>query len=135
MREHKDIRYTIIDEFDKIIDEKGNKTLNLRKLSYGDSTNVKLDLRQWYVDENGKEGMGKGTSFLTEEGPHSLVEIMAKEGYGRTKPILESIKERPDFRPSLNSVLNEDDEFYDQTAATGVEEETSFYDPKQCLLL
>lgn len=135
MRERKDFSYRIVDDFDKIIDEKGNKTINLRKLCYGNSENVKLDLRQWYVDEDGKEGMGKGTSFLTDEGPHTLVEVMAAEGYGKTKTILSNIKDREDFRPALNAVLGKDDELYDSSAAIDEEEETSFYDPKQCLLL
>lgn len=133
MRERKDFSYTIVDEFDKIIDEKGNKTLNLRKLRYGDSNNVKLDLRQWYVGEDGKEGMGKGTSFLTEDGPHTLVDVLTAEGYGKTKTILNNIKDRGDFRSALNSVLGKDDELYDESIE--IEEETSFYDPKQCLLL
>lgn len=133
MREQKDIRYTIVDGFDFIIDEKGNKTLNLRKLYYGDKEeNVKLDLRQWFNGSDGGENMGKGTSFLTEEGPHTLVDIMTKNGYGDTKTVLQNLSEREDFRPSLNSVLGKDDENYDDSISED-EEETVFYDPREML--
>lgn len=134
MRDNKDFKYTIVDGFDFIIDEKGNKTMNLRKLYYGDKdNNVKLDLRQWYVGSNGEEGMGKGTSFLTEEGPHTLVDVMIKNGYGHTKDILNGIKDRDDFRSSLNSVLGKEDELYDHDISEE-EEETTFYDPREMLL-
>lgn len=132
-REQKDIQYTIADGYDHIIEEKGNQTVRLRKLYYnGNDSNIKLDIRKWGVNEDGTERMGKGLSFLTDDGPHSLIEVMAREGYGNTKTILNNIKDREDFRSSLNVVLGKEDELYD-TTITDVEEETSFYDPK-CIL-
>lgn len=133
-KDNSDFKYTIVDGFDFIIDEKGNKTMNLRKLYYGDNSDkVKLDLRQWYVGSDGEEGMGKGTSFLTEEGPHTLVDTMTKIGYGNTKTILNNIKDRDDFRSSLNAVLGKDDELYDSTISEE-DEETTFYDPREMML-
>lgn len=133
MKERKSIDYRIFNDFDRIVDEKGNQTLNLRKLVYGkNENNVKLDLRKWIIGEDGSEIMGKGVSFMTEEGPHTLVEIMAKEGYGNTKTILNAIKDREDFRSSLNQVLGKEDELYDDSVVD--EEDTAFYDPRECLL-
>ena len=125
-----DFKYTIVDDFDHVIDESGNSTLNLRKLYWGDkSDNVKLDLRRYYINEQG-ERLGKGVSFLTEEGPHNLVETMAGLGYGNTRRILDNIKDREDFRPALNSVLGKDSEFYDESAG---ESDDDYFDPSMLL--
>lgn len=114
-----DIKYTIVDDYDHIIDEKGNSFIALRKIIWGDSeddvdqSKVKLDLRKWHTDSNGEEKVGKGWSFLTEQGPHNLAKILVENGFGKTKDILNGIKDREDFRPALNSILGKDDEFYD----------------------
>lgn len=125
--------YTIVDEFDKIIDEKGNNTVNLRKLYWGeDSDKVRLDLRKWVQGD--KEICTKhGFSFLTEEGPHNLTEVLVEEGYGRTKEIIEGLKNREDFRPALNVILGDGDEYYDDSVSTTVEED--YFDPREGLLL
>ena len=124
-----EFKYEIVDDYDHIIDEAGNKTINLRKIRFGDSDNVKLDLRNYYISESG-ERMGKGVSFLTEEGPHNLVETMAGLGYGKTKNILQGIKDRSDFKQSLNVVLGKESEFYDEEAGEPVEE---YFDPSALL--
>lgn len=125
-----EIKYTIVDDFDHIIDEAGNSTINLRKLYWGDNQDkVRLDLRKYYMTEQG-EHLGKGVSFLTEEGPHTLVETMAGLGYGKTKRILEGIKDRDDFKKSLNTVLGKDSEFYDEEAG---ELDDDYFDPMSLL--
>ena len=120
-----DFSYEVVDDFDYIIDEAGNRTINLRKIRFGESDKVKLDLRSYYINETG-ERMGKGVSFLTEEGPHTLVETMSRLGYGHTKGILEGIKDRSDFKPALNTVLGKESEFYDEEAGELNEE---YFDP------
>lgn len=99
----------------------------------GNDNNIKIDIRKWGVNEDGTERMGKGLSFLTEDGPHSLVEVMAKEGYGNTKTILNNVKDRPDFKPALNAVIGKGDDLYDNSIEEE-DEDTSFYDPKQMTL-
>ena len=124
-----EIKYTVVDDFDYIIDEAGNSTLNLRKLYWGDNSDrVRLDLRKYYMAEDG-EHLGKGVSFLTEEGPHTLVETMVGLGYGNTKKILQGIKDRGDFSKSLNTVLGKESEFYDEDAG----ELDDDFDPKSLL--
>ena len=124
-----DFSYTIEDNFDKVFDEKGNSMLALRKIKWGDSDSVKLDLRKWY---NGKDGetVGKGFSFLTEEGPHELAKVLVENGYGYTKDIVNALKSRKDFKQVMENVASDIDisnlEIEDDT--------TDYYDPKDILL-
>ena len=125
-----EIKYTVVDDFDYIIDESGNTTINLRKLYWGDNSDrVRLDLRKYHMAEDG-EHLGKGLSFLTEEGPNTLVETMAGLGYGNTKKILDGIKDRDDFSKSLNTVLGKESESYDEDAG---ELDDDYFDPKSLL--
>lgn len=127
---NEDFKYTIVDDFDHVIDESGNTTINLRKLYWGDnSDSVKLDLRKYYITNTG-ERLSKGVSFLTEDGPHNLVETMAGLGYGDTKRIINGIKDRNDFQKALNSALGKDSEWYDESAGT---DEDGYFDPSRLL--
>lgn len=110
-----DFSYTIVDDFDKVFDEKGNTFLSVRKLVWGDTDpeKAKLDIRKWYTNAAGEETVGKGVSFLTEEGPNALVRVLTESGFGHTREILENIKDRDDFKSSLNIVLGKESEFYD----------------------
>lgn len=117
-----EIKYTIVDDYDHIVDEKGSTFLALRKIVWGDvedpdnidPSKVKLDIRKWHTDSStGEEKVGKGWSFITEQGPHNLTKILVENGFGKTRDILNGVKDRDDFRSSLNSVLGKDDELYD----------------------
>jgi hypothetical protein len=123
-----DINYTVDPSFDFIFDEKANTMLALRKVQWGEGT-PKLDLRKWYTGKEGQEVVGKGFTFLTEEGPHELTNILTKNGFGDTRTILDNIKNRDDFSKSLNIIMGKDSEFYTES-----EEEEEFYDPKNMLL-
>lgn len=125
----KEFSFRIIDDCDHIIDEAGNTTINLRKISWGDSDKVNLDIRKYYHTDQG-ERMAKGVSFLTEEGPHNLVDTMTKLGYGDTRTVLTNLKERDDFAKSLNSVMGKDSEYYDDEAG---DYEDEFFDPKSLI--
>lgn len=125
------ITYTVVNDFDHVIDEKGNMTINLRQLYWGDNPNkVRLDLRRWSINANGEEVPGKGVSFMTEEGPHTLTETLIKTGYGDTRNIITNLTEREDFRPALNSVLGKGDEYYNEKETREIEE---FFDPRTTL--
>lgn len=128
----------IIDGFDHIIEEKGNSFIALRKIKWSDNSDVKLDIRKYMIDSDGNEVIGKGVGFMTEEGPHELVRIMAENGYGRTKDILQAIRDRDDFMPTLIKVLN-NDEFNELSENTELdlseyEDEESFYDPRELVV-
>lgn len=100
------IKYEVVDDYDYLFDEKGNAFLAIRKVRWGDNEKVNLDMRKWYTNANGEETLGKGVSFLTEEGPHELARVLVQNDFGHTDEILEAIKDREDFMPALASVLN-----------------------------
>lgn len=109
-------KYNIVDGIDHIIDEKGNTFIALRKMYWGDNPdNSKLELRKYYNNADGTETPSKGVTFITEEGPNNLAHTLVEMGFGNTKRLLDSIKDRDDFRPSLNQVLGSDDEYYDSS--------------------
>lgn len=126
----KKITYKIVDGFDHVVDERGNETINLRKLCWGDNPQERIDIRRWSINANGEENVGKGVSFMTENGPHVLTEALISRGFGDTRKVLNDLSTREDFRPALNSVLGEGDEYYDKTIE---EEGETFYDPKTAL--
>ena len=121
--------YTIEDNFDKVFDEKGNTMLALRKIKWGDSDSVKLDLRKWYNTANG-ETVGRGFSFLTEEGPHELAKVLVENGYGYTKDIVNALKTRKDFKQLIENVAPDVN-----ISNLEVEDDSvDYYDPKDILL-
>jgi len=103
----------------EIFDEKGNVFLALRKVQWAKGENptkdpekAKLELRKWIV-KDGEEVANKGFSFLTEEGPHVLTHTLIKEGYGKTKEIIKNIKDRVDFRESVEHLYDEESDSED----------------------
>lgn len=91
------------DGINELIDERNNSILALREVSWN-GREPHLELRKWIVDEAGDKPM-KGVSFLTDDGPHNLVDTMTKLGYGNTENILTNIKNRKDFEESLVKVI------------------------------
>lgn len=129
----------IVDGFDFIIEEKGNSYIALRKLKWNEKSAPRLDIRKYMIDSDGNEVIGKGIGFLSDTGPHELVKVMVENGYGKTIQVLEGIKERDDFMPSLSKVLsnsqmgelseaNPDLDFADE------EEEQEYFDPRKLVL-
>ena len=113
-----DFKYEIVDGFDFIIQESGNSSVNLRKISWNDRP-FKIDLRK-YSYKDGQEQMMKGVS-ISEEGANELTGVLVENGYGDTKRIAAALRNRDNFKEEM---LNED--YVDD----GSEE---FYDPKQLL--
>lgn len=93
-----------------IIDERGNTYLMLAKYKWFGKGDYKLGIRTFYSTANG-ETIGKGISFLTDDGPHELTRVMIQEGYGRLREIVETLK---DHRPEVVGALMND--FNDMTA-------------------
>lgn len=123
--------YSILEGFDHILEEKGNQYTSLRKISWNDNGTYKLDIRRYYTTPEGEEKMGKGISFMTDEGPAELINALLQEGYGDTAEVVRNLKDRDDFRSALNSVLNPEDEFYDKDTK---DIKADYYDPKELLL-
>ena len=115
-----DFTYTVEEGYDYIIEESGNNSTNLRKISWNGRP-YKLDLRK-YSYKDGQETMLKGIS-ISEEGANELSAILVESGYGDTKRIAKALRSRDDFDDKIlePDYVDEDD---------GSEE---FYDPKQLL--
>lgn len=65
-----DIKYEVIEKLGVLGERKGKggrkETLELRLVSWNER-DPKYDIRPWYVDENGNEGMSKGITMSGEE--------------------------------------------------------------------
>lgn len=116
-------KYEVVDNFDFVIEEKGNTSINLRKIVWGDSENAKVDIRKYFY-KDGEERMSKGVS-LSDEGADELVKTLCENGYGSTRDILKGIKNRPDFDEALKNI--DSDEEYES------DDGDDYYDPKQLL--
>ena len=110
-------------DLDATFDEKGSAFLALRQIQWckdgeePDPTRAKLELRKWYVKNDGSERPDKGFSFLTPEGPHELARTLVHEGYGKTSDILKELRVREDFKDSVEHINDEesvgDGEYFD----------------------
>ena len=117
---NEDFKYDIVDEYDYIIQESGNSSVNLRKISWNGAP-FKIDLRK-YSYSDGQERMMKGVS-ITEDGANELAGVLVETGYGETKRIAKALRERDNFKEEMlePDYVDEDD---------GSED---YYDPKQLL--
>lgn len=124
--------YTVNPDFDFIFDEKGNTFLALRKIAWSEGGQEKLDIRKYYNSSDGTETVGKGVSFITEEGPHELTRILVENNYGYTDEILNGIKNRDDFKSSLVKVLGDED--IKELGLEDVDPNEEYFDPVESLL-
>lgn len=123
-------KYSIIDNVNHVFEESANQFGAFRKIQWGDNSKTYYEIRKWRNNPDGSEQAAKGYTFMTEEGPSELTKILLSNGYANTREALEILKEREDFRKSLNSVLGKDDELFDSEAGTL---EDDYFDPKTFL--
>ena len=123
-----EFKYAIMG-LDYTFEEQGNQFGAIRKIKWGDSDKVYTEIRKWR-NANGVETASKGYTFITEEGPSELAKGLLDLGYGNNKQVLDILKNRDDFRKSLNTVLGKDDELFDESVGTL---EDDYYDPKDLL--
>lgn len=125
-------KYRIVDHVDFTFEEEGNQFNALRKIAWGDAGDEKarLEVRRWRNNPDGTEMAAKGMTFLTEDGPSELTNCLLKLGFGNTREVLDIIRDRDDFRKSLNSCLGPDDDLYDEGQGNL---EDGFFDPKELL--
>lgn len=101
-------------DLDAIFDERGSSFLTMRRIQWGkegeesNPDKAKLELRKWTVNPDGEVPL-KGFSFLTEEGPHNLAEVLVSNGFGSTKTILRDLKRRDDFKESVLHINDDED--------------------------
>ena len=98
MAGNREFKLEIDSSIDEVIDEvPGSSFIALRKLRWSENSSFKLDIRKWYTNSEGEEIAGKGVSFMTDEGPDNLIEVLLKHNYGDTRKTLNGIKDREDF--------------------------------------
>lgn len=102
-----DINMQIIDGYDHIISEKGNVFIALRKIKWSEDSDTKLDLRKYITTTDGGERCQKGVCF-DDEAADELTKVLCETGYGDTREIIDSIKDRDNFMPSLCRSLSGD---------------------------
>jgi hypothetical protein len=114
----KDLSYSIMPDFDFVIEEGRNTSINLRKVSWNNRP-AKIDLRKWSYEDGGKERALKGVT-LTDDGANELGNILVENGYGDTKRLVKAIKQRDDYSDDMNLAENatytddgSGDEYYD----------------------
>lgn len=131
----KKIKPVLFDGLDAIFDERGSTFAALRLVQWcseDDTPNrekAKYELRKWRVDASGEERADKGLTFLTEEGPHELVNVLLKNNFGKTKEVLKVLKDREDFKESVEHLYEGEDvgdgEFFDMRTALLTDNEVS----------
>jgi hypothetical protein len=93
-----------------VFDEKGNTSLELRVVSWNKKP-AKLELRKWVTNSDG-QNPNKGFSFLTDEGPHRLAELLVENNFGDTKTLKALLIDRDDYDESESDYdyLDEEEE-------------------------
>lgn len=91
----------------RVVEEKGNQFIRFAQIAWAgedeevEPSKIKYDLRRYFTDADGVEKMGKGVTFLSDNGPTELTNILVEEGFGNTSKILDSIKTRDDFADAV----------------------------------
>ena len=123
-----DLQYTQHGDMDYILEEGGNKFSAMRMVSWTQNGTPKLDIRNYYVNKEGNERPSSGFTMNPDgEAPNNLTLALIKEGYGDTEDIINGIKDRPDFMPSLKKCLG--DEALEEVGIDSSTIDTEYYDP------
>lgn len=116
-KDYSSVQCKIFEGTDNIFDEKGSMYLAMRKVAWYSKgkeepteDKAKLELRKWLINKDGEEIPQKGFSFLTENGPHDLAKMLVHNGYGDTKELLKELKNRKDFKESVNHMYDDNSE-------------------------
>lgn len=119
----KEFSMEIEKNFDFILEEGQNTSINLRKISWNGRSS-KIDIRKW-VYQDGTERAMKGVS-LTDDGANELASTLIEQGFGDTKRIIKAIKSRKDYDGSISSNVVENapeddgsEEYYDPSELLG----------------
>lgn len=119
----KEFSMEIEDNFDFILEEGQNTSINLRRISWNGRPS-KIDIRKW-VYNDGTERAMKGVS-LSDEGADELANVLIEQGFGNTKRIIKAIKAREDYDGSISGNITEEiaeddgsEEYYDPSELLG----------------
>ena len=120
-RDNKDFSFEIVPNFDFVLEEGSNTSVNLRKISWN-GREPKLDIRKWSYND-GEERMLKGCT-LSDEGGNELACVLVEHGYGDTNRLLKALSQRDDFHGEVDTTESKSQED---------DEEEEYYDPSMLL--
>ena len=109
------LKYHVFEDYNINFDEHMSTCGTVRKIQWvkegsePDINKAKIEIRKIKIDETGETTL-KGYSFSSPEGVHELSEGLVSAGFGNTKNILNSIKDRDDFKEAVQSIYNGEDE-------------------------
>ena len=119
------------DGINELIDEgTGNSSIMLREVGWN-GRDPKLEIRKWIIDVD-KETPMRGLSFITEQGPNTLTEVLAEKGFGNTEKLINNIKDREDFDESLVKVIGKKKIEKSKNTEVTISED-DYFDPKSVL--
>ena len=107
-------KYHVFKDYEITFDEKNNNIGTVRLVQWikgddePDESKAKIEIRK-IINKNGEETFGKGYTFSTPEGPSELVHGLIGVGFGETKQILKSIKDRDDFGEAVRTIDFDDE--------------------------
>ena len=115
--DNKDFSFEIVPNFDFVLEEGSNTSVNLRKISWN-GREPKLDIRKWSYND-GEERMLKGCT-LSDEGGNELACVLVEHGYGDTNRLFKALSQREDFHGEVDTTESKSQED---------DEEEEYYDP------
>ena len=120
-RDNKDFSFEIVPNFDFVLEEGSNTSVNLRKISWN-GRDPKLDIRKWSYND-GEERMLKGCT-LSDGGGNELACVLVEHGYGDTNRLFKALSQREDFHGEVDTTESKSQED---------DEEEEYYDPSMLL--
>ena len=120
-RDNKDFSFEIVPNFDFVLEEGSNTSVNLRKISWN-GREPKLDIRKWSYND-GEERMLKGCT-LSDEGGNELACVLVEHGYGDTNRLFKALSQREDFHGEVDT---------NESKSQEDDEEEEYYDPSMLL--
>lgn len=120
-KDNKDFSFEIVPNFDFVLEEGSNTSVNLRKISWN-GRDPKLDIRKWSYND-GEERMLKGCT-LSDEGGNELACVLVEHGYGDTNRLFKALSQREDFHGEVDTTESKSQED---------DEEEEYYDPSMLL--
>ena len=117
----KEITMDILPDFDHILEEGKNTSVNLRRVSWN-GRDHKIDIRKWSYSDDGEKAM-KGIQ-LTDEGAGELANVLVEVGFGETKRLIKAIQKREDYDDSFKAKIVDDtddgsEDYYDPSELLG----------------
>lgn len=108
--------FIFTDDINEIIEETTNQYTAIRRVQWmnendkPDRSKSKLEIRKWILNADGTERGNKGVTFKDEKSVDTLTNVLVKNNFGDTKEIIKGIKNRDDFKESVEHMYDDKDD-------------------------